>query len=97
MIPRAIRAALLNAMEIYEIRPTGEGKRCVLSGPLGIVDQLEIDTIREAALHAQFCAGGNDATLRTFNADGTLRDERAILPRAVNCIHGGPIKPTTYF
>ncbi len=84
-------------MEIYEIRATGEGKRCVLSGPLGIVDSLEIDTIRDAALHAQFCAATEEAVLRTFNADGTLRDERAIPARTVICMHGAPIKPTTYF
>jgi hypothetical protein len=84
-------------MEIYEIRPTGEGKRCFLSDPLGIVDNLEIDTIREAALHAQFCAGGREAILRTFNADGALRDERAIPPKRRDCIHGGPILPRTYF
>jgi hypothetical protein len=69
----------------------------VLSGPLGIVEQLEIDTIREAALHAQFCAGTREAILRTFNADGTIRDERAIPERTVISMHGAPIKPTTYF
>lgn len=84
-------------MEIYEIRPTGEGKRCILTGPLGIVDRLEIDTIREAALHAQFCAGTREAILRTFNPDGSLRDERPIPERTVICMHGTPIKPSTYF
>jgi hypothetical protein len=84
-------------MEIYEIRPTGEGKRCAVSGPLGIVDRLEIDTIREAALHAKFCAGTSEAILRIFNVDGSLRNERPILERTVICMHGAPIKPTTYF
>ncbi len=94
---RSPERALVNAMEIYEIRPTGEGKRCVLSGPLGIVESMEIDTIREAALHTQFCAGTREAILRTFNLDGTLRDERAIPERTVISMHGAPIKPTTYF
>ena len=67
-------------MEVFEIRPLGDDSRCVLTGPLGIVDRLEIDTIREAALHAQFCAHGNDAVLRFFNADDTLRNERPIPP-----------------
>jgi hypothetical protein len=84
-------------MEIYEIRPSGEGTRCVLSGPLGIVDCLEIDSVTEAALHAQFCAGGNDAILRTFETDGALRDERPIPARKLTCIHGTPTRPTTYF
>ncbi len=84
-------------MEIYEIRPTGKGKRCVLSGPLGIVEWLEIDTIAAAALHAQFCAGGNDAILRTYESDGTLRDERAIPPRQVACLHGTPVRKSTWF
>lgn len=90
-------AVLLNTMQTFEIRPTGQGKRCVLSGPLGIVDSLEIDTINEAALHAQYCAAGNDAILRTFEADGTLRDVRPIPPRAVNCIHSNAVGKSTWF
>jgi hypothetical protein len=31
--------------------------------PLGIVDSLEIETITAAALHAQFCAAGEDRSL----------------------------------
>jgi hypothetical protein len=61
LAPPPIRFAFVATVEIYEIRPTGEGKRRVLSGTLGIVDSLEIDTIREAALHAQFCAGAREA------------------------------------
>ena len=48
-------------MEVFEIRSLGDNGRCVLTGPLGIVDRLEIDTIREAALHAQFFAHQEEA------------------------------------
>jgi hypothetical protein len=48
-------------MEVFEIRPLGGDGRCVLTGPLGIVERLGIDTIREAALHAQFCAHQEEA------------------------------------
>jgi hypothetical protein len=51
-------------IEIYEIHPLPDGKRCVLTGPLGAVERLELDSIREAALHAQACAQGNEALLR---------------------------------
>ncbi len=67
-------------MEVFEIRLLGDNGRCVLTGPLGIVDRLEIDTIREAALHAQSCTHEGDAVLRLFNADDTLRSERPIPP-----------------
>ncbi len=87
----------MNTMEIYEIRPTGVGKRCVLSGPLGIVDSLVIESITAAALHAQFCAGGNDAILRTYEVDGALRNERTIPPRKVTCMHGAALGKSTWF
>ena len=67
-------------MEVFEIRSLGDNGRCVLTGPLGIVDRLEIDTIREAALHAQFCSQEGEAVLRIFNVDVTLRNERPIPP-----------------
>lgn len=92
-----IRTVILNIMEIYEIRPSGEGKQCVLSGQLGIVDSMQVESVTAAALHAQFCAQGNDAVLRTYAPDGTLRDERAIPPRQATCIHGTAISPMTYF
>ena len=68
-------------MKTYDIHPLPDGVRCVLIGPLGAVDRLELDSIREAALHAQACALGNEALLRVFNLDGTLKNERAIPER----------------
>jgi hypothetical protein len=83
-------------MEIFEIRPTGDDKRCVLSGPLGMVDRMEIESIRAAALHAQFCAEGRDAILRTYATDGTLRDERPIPPRKPELYQPGGTRSTWF-
>ncbi len=67
-------------MEPFTIRPL-PGGTVELTGPLGIVDRLELGTAREAALHAQFCAMGEEATLHLLNEDGTLKNERPIPPR----------------
>ncbi len=68
-------------MEVYEIRPLGDGGRVELAGPLGIVERMEVDSAREAALHAQSCAMGGEAVLRIYHPDGTLKNERSIPPK----------------
>ena len=77
------KVAISVPMEIYEIRPMQCG-RVGLTSPLGIVDCLELDTAREAALHAQYCAQDNEAVLRLYNADGTVTNERPIPPPKSN-------------
>lgn len=67
-------------MEIYTLRMIDATGQCQLSGPLGIVSEAVFESVKDAALHAQFCAQGNDATLRVMRPDGSLRDERPIPP-----------------
>ena len=43
-----------------------------------MINRLELDTIREAAIHAQSCAVGTKAVLKLSNTDGTLKNEHPI-------------------
>jgi hypothetical protein len=74
-----------------------KGGRWELSGPLGIVDRLELDSLREAALHAQSCAQGEEALLRVFRADGSLKTERRIPEEPPRPPKMNAIRPSSWF
>lgn len=86
-------------MEIYEIHRCGEGEgEVLLKGPLGELEELQIESAAIAAKHAQYCAQGGEAILRVFSADGMQESERPIPPRdRADGFGGYSTKPLTWF